>query len=1235
MKWLVAKVLAGGWNGLGLIAGAIHSINRIKRITDRWDWGTQTHRLTNPQTRTASPPMAGRFDRPPSEPSESPFAVADAVGDALMWWGEDGRLLYANRAASQMLGVVSSSLFQVGEPDSEEILVWDVETDLNEESWRARWQQIQQQQQSDEPNQNNHPITYKTTYRCHDTHTLEVAITAQLWHWHGSDWVCTAARPTIPDQKDGQGEPEFLAGNGFSSLPDYDDDCELALCGSPCFIFHQDLNLYYRWSLNGICGLTAADVAWKSEWEVFAPEDAERLAAIKRRVLATGVGVKQETFVEINGQICYWDLTVHPKHNESGEIVGVVGTAVDVTQMRTRSNQLEAMFMGTLDGIVILDDEGNCLDANPAACGMFGLELGAMRFRHLKELWFSEDAEPMWQCFLQGDETLRECVLCRPDGASRIVEYAATPYFLPGKHLGVMRDVTEKIQALQALRESSARYRAIVEDQTELICRFKPDGSLTFVNDAYCRYFQTRLEAEIGNSFLSIVAPGEVERVLEHLAELTVESPVGKIEHEVILPSSEVRIQQWIDRALFDEAGTVVEFQSVGRDITARVQAERALRERDELLTAIAANIPGAIFRWSVQTDGAISLLYISDGLTELMGIQPAAAFANPDLLLQAIHPEDRHLFWAHLQTSEENLEPVPIEYRILSPQQEWKWVRQTSRFSCHAGGERVIVDGVLLDIHSRKLAELELHHRKQEFRTLVENSPDIIARFDTNLRHLYISPAIESTTGMAPSAFIGKTNEELGMSPHLSSHWSQAIETVFQTGNPEVIEFDLANPTGIHSYQSRIVAEFAPNGKVESVLTVTRDITDLKRAEKALEEERNFISAILDTVGALVLVLDSRGQIIRANPATTTILGQEEAQLQNRYFWDFLSSDQGLASVKAACQQVAATGETANLETYWLADMGTRLLISWSLTALGNEQGDLKYIIAAGMDISDRERTAQIQASLEREREISQLQRRFFSMVSHEFRTPLSTILMSAQILQNSNPQWLNAKTVNNLQRIELSVKRSLHLMEDILTINQAETKRLDFHPQSINIPKFCFHILEEMQLFVNHTNHKIKLSIFSENSKNSADSYHQIISPQRNYINLESNSIPPSLADLDSASNEITALVDEKLLQSIFINLLSNAIKYSPGGGTISCFVVLESERLIIRVRDEGIGISQEDQQRLFEAFYRGENVIDIPGSGLGLTVVKKCVDLHGGTVEVESELGKGTEFGVTLPQ
>ncbi len=935
MKWLVAKVLAGGWNGLWLIAGAINRINRINRINEAMETGGR--RLADSQTRQLS-----------ISASESPFAVAEAVGDALMWWGEDGRLLYANRAASQMLGFVPCLPTSLP-------LVWDVETDLDEESWRARWRQIQQQQQSDEPNQNYHPFTYKTTYRCHDTRTLAVGITAQLWHWHGSDWVCTAARPTIPDTQDGQGELEFLPANGFSSLPDYEADCELALCGSASFVFHQDLNLYYRWSLNSICGLMAADVAWKSEWEVFAPEDAERLAAIKRRVLATGTGVKQETFVEINGQICYWDLTVHPKRNESGEIVGIVGTAVDVTEMRTRSNQLEAMFMGTLDGIVILDDEGNCLDANPAACGMFGVELGAMRGRHLQELWFPLDAEPMWQCFLKGDETLRECVLCRPDSTQRIVEYAATAYFLPGKHLGVMRDVTEKVQALQALRESSARYRAIVEDQTELVCRFKPDGSLTFVNDAYCRYFQTRPEAEIGNSFLSIVAPGEVERVLQHLTELTEESPVGKIEHEVILPNSEVGIQQWIDRALFDEAGAVVEFQSVGRDVTARVQAERALRERDELLAAIAANIPGAIFRWSVQPDGAISLLYISDGLTELMGIQPEAAFANPDLLLQGIHPEDRNLFLTHLQSSEENLEPVPIEYRILTPQQEWKWVRQNSRFSRHNGGERAIVDGVLLDIHSRKQAELELYRHKQEFRTLVENSPDIIARFDAQMRYLYASPSIRTATGIAPGAFIGKTSDELGISPHLSSYWRMAIEKVFQTRNPEVIEFDFASPTGIRRYQSRIVAEFAPDGKVESVLSVTRDITDLKRAEKALEEERNFISAILDTVGALVLVLDSSGQIRRANPATTTILGQEEAQLQNRYFWDFLSSDQGLESVKAACQQVAATGKTANLETYWQAEMGTRLLISWSLTALGNEGGDLKYIIAAGMDISDR----------------------------------------------------------------------------------------------------------------------------------------------------------------------------------------------------------------------------------------------------------------------------------------
>lgn len=243
----------------------------------------------------------------------------------------------------------------------------------------------------------------------------------------------------------------------------------------------------------------------------------------------------------------------------------------------------------------------------------------------------------------------------------------------------------------------------------------------------------------------------------------------------------------------------------------------------------------------------------------------------------------------------------------------------------------------------------------------------------------------------------------------------------------------------------------------------------------------------------------------------------------------------------------------------------------------------------------SEPKRAEEIHRVIEKEKELSQLQLRFFSMASHEFRTPLSTILVSAQLLQHyNNEPSKEEKRIRNVQRIEAAAKHMIHLLNDILTINRAETGKLEFNPKVLDLEKLCRKLIEEMQL-------------------SAGKQYTITFGSQGSYKN---------------------AYMDEKLLRSILVNLLSNAIKYSHVGGSVHLTLAGEEGEAIFRIRDEGIGIPPEDQQHLFETFHRGKNVGTIAGTGLGLTVVKKCVDLHGGRITVASVVGVGTTSTVTLP-
>ncbi|NEO25669.1 MAG: hybrid sensor histidine kinase/response regulator [Kamptonema sp. SIO4C4] len=228
---------------------------------------------------------------------------------------------------------------------------------------------------------------------------------------------------------------------------------------------------------------------------------------------------------------------------------------------------------------------------------------------------------------------------------------------------------------------------------------------------------------------------------------------------------------------------------------------------------------------------------------------------------------------------------------------------------------------------------------------------------------------------------------------------------------------------------------------------------------------------------------------------------------------------------------------------------------------------------------------------ALQKERELNELKSRFVATVSHEFRTPLSTILFSAGLLEKYGEQWDSKKRNTHLQRIQNNVQQIANLLEDILLVSKVEENELEFKLSPINIRQFCQNLLDKIQ------------------------------KKQKKEINLELEKIPQE------------ARLDGKLLDLILGNLLKNSIKYSADQPvTLRCQG--KDSQITFQVQDQGIGIPDCDRDHIFDLFHRGKNVGTISGTGLGLAIVKRSVELHQGTIEVSSEEGKGTTFSVTLP-
>jgi PAS domain S-box-containing protein len=259
------------------------------------------------------------------------------------------------------------------------------------------------------------------------------------------------------------------------------------------------------------------------------------------------------------------------------------------------------------------------------------------------------------------------------------------------------------------------------------------------------------------------------------------------------------------------------------------------------------------------------------------------------------------------------------------------------------------------------------------------------------------------------------------------------------------------------------------------------------------------------------------------------------------------------------------------------------------------DEEGKPKEVIGSFVDITQlKQAEEEMRKALAQEKELNELKSRFVSMASHEFRTPLSAILSSADLLEYYVREGAVEKQLEHIQRIQTSCVNMTELLNDILIIGRVEAGKLDFKPSSLDLAELCGNLLEELQLIID-SKHKLTFA--------SQDEY-------------------------------IPACMDEKLLRHILTNLLSNAIKYSPKGGNIQLKLFCQDGAGVFQIQDEGIGIPKEDQPRLFESFHRAKNVGTIPGTGLGLAIVKRSVDLHGGQIAIASEVGVGTTVTVTLP-
>ena len=534
----------------------------------------------------------------------------------------------------------------------------------------------------------------------------------------------------------------------------------------------------------------------------------------------------------------------------------------------------------------------------------------------------------------------------------------------------------------------------------------------------------------------------------------------------------------------------------------------------------------------------------------------------------------------------------------------------------------------------------------------IIETATDGIIIIDDKGRMELVNPAAAKLFGYAHEEMIGQNVNMLMPTPYSSEH-DHYIHNYLTTGQKKIIGVG-REVTGKRKngtcFPFRLSISEVQFQNRRIFTGIVHDLSEQKRAETALRKEKERTQRYLDIANTILLVISRDQKVSMINRKGCEVLGYEEADIIGKNWFELVIAPNQQESIKKLFDQLIQ-GQAESIDYYEneiITQQGEKRLIAWHNALIKDEAGAIVSTISSGIDITKqraaeeriirlnseleerveqrteelakavnqlletnnqlkyevqergtaeaalRKREQELQVSLAKEKELSELKSRFVSLASHEFRTPLSTILSSADLIEAYQKEEHQEKRIRHTSRIKSAVANLTNILNDFLSLSRLEEGKILNQPVRFDLSEFCNEALDEIQDL------------------------------------LKSGQSIRRKDDLQVS----TVFLDKKILKNVLFNLLSNAIKYSEEGKPIDCHMITTKGELKIEITDYGIGIPEAEQQHLFTPFFRAHNVENIQGTGLGLNIVKRYIDLMKGEVTFKSASGVGTTFYVSIP-
>ncbi len=888
-------------------------------------------------------------------------------------------------------------------------------------------------------------------------------------------------------------------------------------------------------------------------------------------------------------------IEVNVKLMSDGNVLGIIHDITERVETLKAFREIEERFRIAFDNAVIGNAitslDGKFLKVNRAYCNMLGytenelIKLDMITITHPDDIQKSFDFSSK---LFNGEEDSvqfekryisKECkviwaflgIIVHRDGNGKPLYY-----------ISHIQDITEKKIAENSLRESETRFRSLAETTASGIFIYREDGFL-YVNPYAVKMSEYSEEEFLTMRIGDLIHPDFKDEVIKRSKEQQIGSSVPRRYEFKILTKKGKEL--WLDYT-----ASTIKYQGkpavIGTafDITTRKIAEESLRESESLFRTLTETTTTGIFIY--QDENFIEV----NNATLLMCGYSREEFLSKKIW-EIVHPDYREMIISRTMDSMNGIPfPSRYEFKIITKEGKELWVDFTAGTIKYKG--KVAIIGTVFNITDRKNAIYEL----RKLLRAIEQSPNTVIITDLNGNIEYVNPKFTEVTGYSFAEVKGKNPRiiQSGLTP--ASTYREMWDAII-SGNEWRGEILNRKKNGELYWESIMISSILDaEGKITNFLAVKEDITEKKKSEvKLVESEAQFRSVWENSIDALRLT-DGSSIILEVNQAYCKLVGKTKKELEGKTY-DIVYSDSDPHLVSKFKEDFKTRNIRLNYEnevTYW---DGRKIWLEISNSFIDIENQPTKLLSIFRKITERKEAEKQLISTKEKAEEISRLKSNFLANMSHELRTPMIGILGFAEILKE---ELGNPEQKEMIEIIHSGGERLLQTLNQLLDLSRIESNKLDLNLTHVNLREMVSELIKSYDSAALKKNLYLRQNILKEN---------------------------------------IFIKIDERIFTQIFNNLLNNAIKFTKAGGIkVEIDEETKSEKTwaVLRFIDTGIGISEESINLIFEEFRQASEGIsrNYEGTGLGLTITKKSVELMEGTISVKSEEGIGSTFTIRFP-